>query len=159
MKTTFTLQQVKQLLSLPSAQQQQILDYGDSLSAASDEEIAGSTVASDAPELIHDLHRRSVRRARAAISRRKRKQQSELSGGDCKADRGDNRLSHGAIRRLQWLRDTFQTEIGEAVRSYICRVTENLSTLSSGQYVLASRRAHAIIIQLIRPLLASVVAG
>ena len=76
MKTTFTLQQVKQLLALTPEQQRQVVDYGDTLAAASDDEIINSSVAADANEMIRDLHRRSVRRARAAVARRKRRTRS-----------------------------------------------------------------------------------
>lgn len=153
MKTSFTPDQVRQLLALPETRQQEILDYSDMLSEASDEEIVNSAVADDAPELIHELHRLSVRRARAAINRRKRKMLLSSNESD---DNG--RLSHGAERRIQWLRDSFQSEIGEALRSYIDRVINQMSTLSPGQKMLASRRARSIIVQHLRPLLAPLVA-
>lgn len=45
---------MKQLLTLTPEEQQLVIDYGESVAAATDEEIAGSTVADDAPEMIRD---------------------------------------------------------------------------------------------------------
>lgn len=59
MKTTFTLDQVKQLLVLNPEQQQQIIGFSDSLTETTDEEIVSMAVADDAPEMIRDLHRRA----------------------------------------------------------------------------------------------------
>lgn len=139
MKTTFTLEQVKELLALTPAQQQQIIDYGDRLAAASDEDIAASTVGDDAPEMIRDIHRRSVRRARAAVSRRKRCLKPQAAA--------DERLSHGAERRLQWFRDTVLPQIDREIRNSIAQVRSAFSTLSPGQLAAVSRRAHDLLIK------------
>ncbi len=140
MKTTFTLEQVKELLALTPAQQQQIIDYGDMLAAASDDEIAASAVDDDAPEMIRDIHRRSVRRASAAVSRRKRCMKPQ-------ADAGDERLSHSAERRLQWFRDTVLPQIDREIRNSIAQVRSAFSTLSPGQMAAVSRRAYNLLIK------------
>ena len=153
MKTSFTPDQVRQLLSLPESQQQEILDYSDALFEATDEEIVNSVVDDDAPELIHQLHNHSVRRARAAIARRERRLQSSPAALSDESRSDENRLSHSAVRRLQWIIDTFASKIGDAISNYINEVVTMLSTLSPVQKTLAFRSANAIMMQLTRPLL------
>ncbi len=145
MKTTFSLQQVKELISLSPAQQQGIIDYSDSLAAATDDEIASSTIADDAPEMIRDIHRRSVRRARSAISRRNR----SLKSGKV-AD--NQRLSHGANRRLQWFRETILPQIGRAIGNIIAEARNAFSTLSPVQTDAVSRQAYNLLLNFLHPL-------
>lgn len=141
MKTTFTLEEVKALLALNPDQQRQIIDYGDKLAAASDEEIADSTVGDDAPEMIRDIHRRSVRRARAAVARRRRSLKAQAEAGN------DERLSHSAERRLQWFRETVLPQIDREIRNSIDQARSAFSTLSPGQIAAVSRRAHNMLIK------------
>lgn len=141
MKTTFTLEQVKQLLTLAPEEQQQIIGFSDTLAEATDEEIADSTVGDDAPALILDIHRSAVRRARAAISRRKRRLQPE-----------PERLSNGARNRLQWFSDTILPQIGQMIREAISKARNAFSTLSPGQIAAASRMAYNTALRFIRPL-------
>ena len=141
MKTTFTLEEVKALLALTPDQQRQIIDYGDKLAAASDEEIADSTVGDDAPEMIRDIHRRSVRRARAAVARRRRSLKAQAEAGN------DERLSPSAERRLQWFRETVLPQIDREIRNSIDQARSAFSTLSPGQIAAVSRRAHNMLIK------------
>lgn len=143
MKTTFTLQQVKELLRLTSAQQQQIINYGDSLAKASDEEIAASAVDDDAPAMIRDLHRRSVRRARAAISRRRRSLQYQPAVED-------ERQRQKAERYLQWFRDTIIPQIVPTVRENMYVVSKVFSKLSPRQIAEVSRHAYMMLTEYIR---------
>lgn len=148
MNTTFTLQHVKQLLSLTPAQQQQIIEFSDSLAAASDEEIVSSTIADDAPEMIRDIHRRSVRRARAAISRRKRKLRTEHTAED-----DEERLSNSAKNRLLWFRDSLLAKLGRMISECIAEAKSAFSSLSPAQVDALSRRAYNLMIPFISPLL------
>ena len=145
MKTTFTLEQVKQLLTLAPEEQQQIIGFSDTLAEATDEQIADSTVGDDAPALILDIHRSAVRRARAAISRRKRRLQPE-------PDAEPERLSNGARNRLQWFSDTILPQIGQMIREAISKARNAFSTLSPGQIAAASRMAYNTALRFIRPL-------
>ncbi len=143
MKTTFTLDQVKELLSLTPDQQKQIIDYGDSLAGASDEEIAASDVDDDAPAMIRDLHCRSVRRARAAIARRKRSLQPRPAAED-------ESRKQKAERYLQWFRDTIIPQIVPKVSESMYVVGKVFSRLSPGQIAAVSRQAYKLLTKSIR---------
>ncbi|MEF2643958.1 MAG: hypothetical protein U0M50_07840 [Paramuribaculum sp.] len=140
MKTTFTLDQVKQLLVLNPEQQQQIIGFSDSLTETTDEEIVSMAVADDAPEMIRDLHRR----ARAAISRRKRRLQPEHEAENA-------RLSNSSRNRLLWFSETILPQIGRLIRDAVSQARNAFSTLSPGQIAAVSRQAYNTAIQFIRP--------
>lgn len=144
MKTTFTLDQVKQLLVLNPEQQQQIIGFSDSLAKTTDEEIISMAVADDAPEMIRDIHRRAVRRARAAISRRKRRLQPEHEAENA-------RLSNSSRNRLLWFSETILPQIGRLIRDAVSQARNAFSTLSPGQIAAVSRQAYNTAIQFIRP--------
>lgn len=154
MNTTFTLQQLKEILTLTPAQQQQIIEFGDQLATASDEEIVNSSVADDAPEMIRDIHRRSVRRARAAISRRKRKLRAKPA-----AEGDEERLSNGAKSRLLWFQDSLLEKLGRMISECIAEAKSAFSSLSPAQVAALSRRAYNLMIPFISPLLEQLKAG
>ncbi|MEF2643123.1 MAG: hypothetical protein U0M50_03550 [Paramuribaculum sp.] len=137
---------MKQLLTLTPEEQQLVIDYGESVAAATDEEIAGSTVADDAPEMIRDLHRSSVRRARAAISRRKRSLKTVAEAAD-----REERLSHSAERRLQWFRDTILPKLQRLLSACISEARNAFASLSHSQAEAVSRRACLLMVKSILP--------
>ena len=149
MKPTFTLDQVKELLSLAPEQQKQIIEYGDALANASNEEIATSAIEGEAPKMIRDLHRRSVRRARAAIARRNRipkpKQKEEV-----KAEAVEESLDEKAERYLQWFRKEIIPEIMSAVRERMYVVGKVFAKLTPAQIAAVSSRAYKLLTQYIR---------
>ena len=137
---------MKQLLTLTPEEQQLVIDYGESVAAATDEEIAVSTVADDAPEMIRDLHRSSVRRARAAISRRKRSLKTVAEAAD-----REERLSHSAERRLQWFRDTILPKLQRLLSACISEARNAFASLSHSQAGAVSRRACLLMVKSILP--------
>lgn len=137
---------MKQLLTLTPEEQQLVIDYGESVAAATDEEIAVSTVADDAPEMIRDLHRSSVRRARAAISRRKRSLKTVAEAAD-----REERLSHSAERRLQWFRDTILPKLQRLLSACISEARNAFASLSHSQAEAVSRRACLLMVKSILP--------
>ena len=137
---------MKQLLTLTPEEQQLVIDYGDQLATASDEEIVNSSVADDAPEMIRDIHRRSVRRARAAISRRKRSLKTVAEAAD-----REERLSHSAERRLQWFRDTILPKLQRLLSACISEARNAFASLSHSQAEAVSRRACLLMVKSILP--------
>lgn len=165
MKTTFTLDQVKELLSLAPEQQKQIIEYGDALANASNEEIATSAIEGEAPKMIRDLHRRSVRRARAAIARRNRipkpKQKEEVKAEaveevkkevkkEVKEETVEESLDEKAERYLQWFRKEIIPEIMSAVRERMYVVGKVFAKLTPAQIAAVSSRAYKLLTQYIR---------
>lgn len=165
MKTTFTLDQVKELLSLAPEQQKQIIEYGDALANASNEEIATSDIEGEAPKMIRDLHRRSVRRARAAIARRNRipkpKQKEEVKAEaveevkkevnkEVKEETVEESLDEKAERYLQWFRKEIIPEIMSAVRERMYVVGKVFAKLTPAQIAAVSSRAYKLLTQYIR---------
>lgn len=166
MKTTFTLDQVKELLSLAPEQQKQIIEYGDALANASNEEIATSAIEGEAPKMIRDLHRRSVRRARAAIVRRNRipkpKQKEEVKkevNKEVKEETVEESLDEKAERYLQWFRKEIIPEIMSAVRERMYVVGKVFAKLTPAQIAAVSSRAYKLLTQYIRRAMESLLNG
>lgn len=103
-------------------------------------------MADDAPEMIRDLHRSSVRRARAAISRRKRSLKTVAEAAD-----REERLSHSAERRLQWFRDTILPKLQRLLSACISEARNAFASLSHSQAEAVSRRACLLMVKSILP--------